>query len=369
MGDQLAVKREIIGDLVGDEPAGWDLAGEIPAEVLRALSAEGVLCAQVPAAFGGLGLTSQDNGELTAYVGTLCSSMRSVMTSQGIAAWAIQRLGDRDQRRRYLGELTSGTLAAVGFSEPGAGSDLSAIQTEVVTSGDEVVLDGEKIWVTGSRYADRLLILGRHGDGGAFVVVPADAPGVRIEPVANPMGCRAGGHSNIRFDNVRLSASSVLGGGGQSLPLLFTTALSYGRVSIGWGCVGIIRACLSSATNHARNRKQAGVPLSDHQLIGRHLADLWIAEQVSTRACEHASRCWDAASPDMVVAAMLAKHVSAGHAAHAAATAVQVLASAGARDGHVVARAYRDAKLMELIEGSNEICQLVFAQHALANVA
>jgi methoxymalonate biosynthesis protein len=369
MGEQLAVKRELIGDLVGDEPAAWDLAGEIPVKVLRELSAEGVLCAQVPAAYGGLGATSQDNGELTAYVGSLCSSLRSVMTSQGIAAWAIQRLGHRDQRSRYLADLTSGQLAAVGFSEPGAGSDLSAMQTRITTSGDDVIIDGEKIWVTGSRYADLLLILGHHGDGGAFAVVPAGTPGVHIEPVANPMGCRAGGHSNIRFDNVRLPASSVLGGGGQSLSLLFTTALSYGRVSIGWGCVGIIRACLSSAARHARNRKQAGTPLSDHQLIARHLAELWIAEQVSTRACEHASRCWDAASPDMVIAAMFAKHVSAGHAAGSAATAVQVLASAGAQDGHVVARAYRDAKLMELIEGSNEICQLVFAQHALAYVA
>ena len=79
----------------------------------------------------------------------------------------------------------------------------------------------------------------------------------------------------------------------------------------------------------------------------------------------HASQCWESASPDLVVAAVLAKHVSAGHAARSAATAVQVLGSAGAHDGHVVARAYRDAKLMEVIEGTNEICQLILADHAL----
>jgi methoxymalonate biosynthesis protein len=209
------------------------------------------------------------------------------------------------------------------------------------------------------------LILGRCGDSGAFVMVPADAPGVQIDRVPDPMGCRAAGHSNIRLDRVRLPLDSVLGGGGQSLPLLFTTALSYGRMSIGWGCTGIVRACLTTASGHARNRKQSGRALAEHQLISRHLAELLIAEQVSTRVCEHASQCWDSASPDMVVAAVLAKHVSAGHAARSAATAVQVLASAGAQDGHVVARAYRDAKMMELIEGSNEICQLVLAQHAL----
>jgi methoxymalonate biosynthesis protein len=157
----------------------------------------------------------------------------------------------------------------------------------------------------------------------------------------------------------------VLGGGGQALPLLFTTALSYGRMSIAWGCVGIMRACLSAATGHAGRRVQSGKPLAEHQLVARHLAELLVAEQVSTRVCEHASRCWESASPDMVVAAVLAKHVSAGHAALSASIAVQVLASAGAQDGHVVARAYRDAKLMEIIEGSNEICQLILAQYAM----
>jgi len=153
--------------------------------------------------------------------------------------------------------------------------------------------------------------------------------------------------------------------GGQALSLLFTTALSYGRMSVAWGCVGITRACLNAATTHARRREQSGKALAEHQLIARHLAGLLVAERVSTQACEHASRCWQSASPEMGIAAVLAKHVSAGHAAESASTAVQVLGSAGASDGHVVARAYRDAKLMEIIEGSNEICQLILAQHAL----
>jgi methoxymalonate biosynthesis protein len=362
---ELASERALIGELVGDQAASWDLAGLLPEELLHKLGALGLLCAEVPSAYGGLGAGSLHNGELTAYAGGLCGSLRSVMTSQGMAAWTILRLGDRDQRHRYLARLTSGQLAAIAFSEPGAGSDLSAMQTEIRTSGDSVILDGQKIWVTGSRYADLLVVLGLQGDGAAFVVVPASAPGVHVEPVAEPLGCRAAGHANIRFDNVRLPAANVLGGGGQSLPLLFTTALSYGRLSVAWGCVGIVRACLSAATSHAKHRTQSGKPLAQHQLVARHLAELLIAEQVSTLVCEHASQRWDNSSPDMVVAVVLAKHVSAGHAARSAAAAVQVLGSAGAQDGHVVARAYRDAKLMEIIEGSNEICQLILAQHAL----
>lgn len=364
MAEPLASERALIGELVGDQPGAWDVSGELPIELLRKLGARGVLCAEVPSAYGGLGASSHENGEFTAYVGSLCSSLRSVMTSHGIAAWTIQRLGDREQRRRYLADLTSGQLAAVAFSEPGAGSDLMAMRATIRPDGDFVVLDGQKKWITVAHYADLLLVLGRYGDNAAFVVVPASAPGVHLERIPNPMGCRAAGHCDVRFDNVRLPASSVLGGGGQSMALLFTTALSYGRMSVGWGCVGIVRACLSAATRHAMHREQSGKPLAEHQLVARHLADLLVAEQVSTRVCEHASQCWESASPDMVVAAVLAKHVSAGHAAHSAATAVQVLGSAGAGDGHVVARAYRDAKLMEIIEGSNEICELILAKHA-----
>jgi alkylation response protein AidB-like acyl-CoA dehydrogenase len=287
------------------------------------------------------------------------------MTSQGMAAWTIQRLADAESRREHLGALTAGRLAAVGFSEPDAGSDLGALGTRIRPTGGDVVLSGHKTWVTAARYADLLVVVGRLGDGAAAVVVPADAPGVRVEPVPHPLGCRAAGHADVRLQDVRVPRRNVLGGEPQSLPLLVTAVLGYGRLSVAWGCVGILRACLAAAAGHAATRRQFGRVLAEHQLVGRHLADLLVAEQVASRACEHASRCWDAGSPEVVVATVLAKYVAATQAARGAAAAVQVLASAGARDGHAVARAYRDAKLMELIEGSNEICQLLLAQHAV----
>src|ERR1017187_4894569 len=102
MSEPLVSEQALIGELVGDRAEAWDLAMELPADMLQKLGAMGILCAEVPAVFGGLAASSQHNGELTAYEGSLCSSLRSIMTSQGIAAWAIQRFGDRDQRRRYL---------------------------------------------------------------------------------------------------------------------------------------------------------------------------------------------------------------------------------------------------------------------------
>lgn len=356
----------LVTELVGDDADGWDRAGVIPVELVRQLGRQGLLCPEVPVEFGGLGMTSLANGEFTAHVGALCSSLRSLMTSQGMAAWAVHRFGSAEQRAHYLSRLTGGELVGIAFSEAGAGSDLAAMGTTIRPDGDTVVVDGAKIWVTGACYADLIVVIGRFGGGAAAVLVPVDAPGVTVSPVPDPMGCRAAGHSNVELRGVRLPADALLRAAGQPLSMLVTSALTYGRISVAWGCVGILRACLAAAARHAKAREQFGKPLAEHQLVGRHLAELLVGEQVAARACEHASRCWDLNSPDMIIAAVVAKHISAGNAARGASSAVQVLASSGANDGHVVARAYRDAKLMEIIEGSNEICQLVLAEHALA---
>ena len=366
MADQLADLRALVGSLVADQAGDWDRAGVIPAEVISKAGAAGVLCAQVPAAHGGPGLSSAENGELTAYAGSLCSSFRSLMTSHGMAAWTISRLGDAEQRDEFLSRLTSGELAAVAFSEPGAGSDLSAMDTRIARDGGDVTVSGEKRWVTGAAYADMVLVFGRFGAGAAAVLVPVDSPGVTVTRVSDPLGCRAAGHADVRLDDVRLPASHLLRGAGQPLSLLVTTALTYGRISVAWGCVGIIRACLAASAGHAATRRQFGEPIGRHQLVARHLAEQYVTEQAATQLCAHASSAWDANSPELVTAAVVAKHQAAGGAARASASAVQVLASAGAQDGHVVARAHRDAKLMEIIEGTNEICQLVLADHVLA---
>ena len=366
MSDGLSAEHEDIWRFVGDNAGAWDIAGEIPRTVLSDLGAAGVLCAEVRKQYGGLDLGSQESGKLTAHVGSLCSSLRSVMTSQGMAAWTIQRLGTREQRAVFLPQLTSGRLAAVAFSEPDAGSDLGAMSTELRFVGDTVIVDGSKTWITAAAYADFVVVIGKLGDNAAAVVVPTDAEGVRIEKIPHPMGCRAAGHAQVRLDGVRVPAANVLGGTGLSLPFLVTTALAYGRMSVAWGCVGILRGCLGAVTEHARSRRQFGRPIAEHQLVSRRIAELYVAEQVATTVCRHASERWESGSPDLVIATVLAKHVSATEAVRGSASAVQIMASAGASDGHVVARAYRDAKLMEIIEGSSEICQLELARHALA---
>src|ERR1700761_9285757 len=122
LGDESA----LVTDLVGDQAGAWELSGELPRDLLGELGKRGLLCAEVGVEYGGRGASSLNNRELTAHVGGLSSSLRSVMTSQGMAAWTIQRLGRPGQRKAALCQLTSGKLAAVGMREAGAGRELSA---------------------------------------------------------------------------------------------------------------------------------------------------------------------------------------------------------------------------------------------------
>lgn len=358
---------ERVSTLIGDQAGAWDLQGFLPPDLVRTLAGEGLLCAQVPTRFGGLGLDSRAAGELTAHTGGLCSSVRSVMTSQQMVAGTIERLGTEEQLAEHLPRLAGGAVAAAAFSEPGAGSDLSRMATRIRREGDEIVVDGHKRWITTARYADVLLVFGRHEEGAAAVVVPTDAPGVTLTPAAQrPFGCRAAGHADVELSGVRVPQSALLGGTGLPLPFLVTAALAHGRLSVAWGCVGILRSCLTEAARHAREREQFGVPLAQHQLVAQHLAEIYTGEQIAARACEHASDLWEQGSPDMVTATVLAKHLSATRAVAGANAALQVLASAAAADDHPVARALRDARLMEIIEGSNEMCTLILAESALA---
>lgn len=354
---------------VGGSAGAWDAEGRLPLDLLRLLSARGVLCAEVGSEWGGPGLSGPENGELTAHAGSLCGSTRSVMTSQGMAAWTIRRLGDRAQRAAYLPRLTGGALAAVCFSEPQAGSDLSAISAAVVEQGDELVLTGEKVWATAAAYADLLVVVCRYRDGAAAVVVPAAAPGVRVTRIPATAGCRAAGHADVGLDAVRLPKQALLAGSRLPMAMLVTMALSYGRLSVAWGSVGMLRACLASCSEHVQKRRQFGKVLAEHQLVARHIAELFVAEQTATMACERASRSWNDKSPSMVSDAVLAKYVASGNAVRGASIAMQVMASAAARDGHVVARAYRDAKLMEIIEGTSEVSQLILARRVLEGSA
>jgi methoxymalonate biosynthesis protein len=364
---QEKVQAQLTELLSRAEADQWDRDGSIPADVIAEFAGRGLLGAQIDTAYGGLGLSALENGHLTASVGEVCSSLRSVFTSHGMASSAVQLFGNPAQREHYLSLLASaGAIGATAFTEPDAGSDLTAMRTQITVQGDSVTVDGDKRWVTAGAYASHLAVFGRHGNGGAVVMVPLDAAGVRIEERPAPMGCRAAGHVHVTLRDVVLPISALLTRSKEApLGFLVSRTLAYGRMSVAWGCVGVLRACLAAAARRSIDRVQFGRPIAQHQLVARHIAELRIAEHTATLACERAAEGVDARSPEAHIDVVLAKHIAARSSVAGASRAMQVLASAGMDDAGLISRAYRDSKVMELIEGSNEICELMLAEDTI----
>ncbi|HKN53847.1 MAG TPA: acyl-CoA dehydrogenase family protein [Amycolatopsis sp.] len=342
----------LVDQLIVDQAGDWDRTGVLPMDVLRKLGADGLLCAEVPPQYGGPGLTSRQNGELTAHVGSLCGSTRSILTAQGMAAWTIFRLGDEIQRREFLSRLVSGDLAAAALSEPHPGLPDTGIR--IVQHGPEVSVDGCHARVVAAGYADLLVVSAQYRDGAAVVVVPTDAQGVEVKLIAEPLGCRAAGYAIVTFDDVRLPANYVLHGAGGPLPPLVNPGLAFGRLSTAWGCAGILRGCLRTMAAHAEDDARA-----EHEL-----AELYVAEQTVTRICEHASVCWAAGSAELVPSTVLAKQAGVGNAARGAALALRSLGGE-----QQVVRAFRDAKVMEISEGGTEVGRRMLARHVLSHAA
>lgn len=350
--------------------AGWDHDGALPAEVRRAAAAAGLLAADVSVGYGGLGATPAQVGELCARLGGVCSALRALVTVQSMVAAAVQRWGTAEQRTRWLPALTRGELIA-GFAatETGAGSHLAAVDTQIrgVTDGPQPTLEvtGAKRWVTFGHIADVLLVLGVLDGRHTAVLVETDREGVARQPVEGQLGLRAAQLAHIEFDGVRVPTANRLAPPGFGLSHVTATALDHGRFTVGWGCVGMAEACLRDMADHVLTRRQGHTLLAEHQtvraLLGRAAVDTAAARELATRAAR-----WRAAgAPDAVTGTVTAKYAAARTAASVADTAVQVLGAAGCAPDSRVGRFYRDAKVMEIIEGSAQVAELHIADHLL----
>jgi alkylation response protein AidB-like acyl-CoA dehydrogenase len=351
---------------VRPDAADWDARGAVPAEVVKAVAHAGFLAADLPASVGGAGRTQAALGELCADFGGVCSALRALLTVQGMVAAAVLRWGTAEQRARWLPGLARGeVLAGFAATEAGAGSDLSAVATAAEREAGQVRLRGRKLWVTFGQVADVFLVLATCAGRPVTVLVEADRPGIALEPVRGQLGMRAAQLAHVRFDGVLVPAENVLAPPGFGLSHVAATALDHGRFTVAWGCVGLAEACLRAAAEHAADRVQGGVRLAGHPavraLLGRSLADAGAARAL----CSRAATLRDNGEPEAVAATVLAKYVAAGAAAAVADRAGQVLGAAGCAQDSPVGRFFRDAKVMRIIEGADEVAEQQLGEYAL----
>lgn len=366
--DRTAARRFVDDHVIGAADA-WDRDQQIPRAVLEQAAELGVFAAAVPVEHGGRSVSMRTLGDVHEELGRGCSSLRSLATVHTMVVWALGRWGSEDQRRRWLPALAPGeTLAAFCLSEPEAGSDTTAIEATAEPRGEGWTINGTKTWITGGLLADLFLVFARTPTDGVLPFLVERGPGVLTAPLPDMLGTRASALARLTLTDVEVGPDALLGPSRFAPGLVMSSALDIGRYSVACGCVGILQACLEASVRYSRTRKVGGSLLSEHQLTQQKIANMVTATTAGRALCERAGVLKDARDEATVMATWVAKYYSSRAAAQAAADAVQLHGAVGCSPAHPVARYYRDAKVMEIIEGSTELQQITIAVSAAREV-
>jgi butyryl-CoA dehydrogenase len=343
----------------------WDRDRTFPLDTVQQMGELGLFGLPFPEAYGGGG------GDLT----TLCVAIEEIARADqslaitleaavGLGATPIFRFGTEEQRLRWLPDLCAGrALGAFGLTEPDAGSDTAGLRTRAVLDGEEWVLDGEKAFITnsGTPITSIITIAARTGAAEtSMIVVPAGTSGLTVQPPYRKMGWHASDTHGLTLSGCRVPADHLLGEQGRGLAQ-FLAVLDEGRVAIAALAVGVIRACLEHAVAYARQRNAFGRAIGTNQAVAFACADLQVALDAATALTYRAAWLRDTGKPFKTEAAV-AKLYSTEAAVTATRTATQVFGGYGFMDESPVSRFYRDAKILEIGEGTSEIQRLVVAR-------
>jgi hypothetical protein len=362
--------REFADTQIVPHANAWDQAELMPVEMVRQLANKGYLGAVLPAEYGGAGFNMVEFGLLNEELGRGCSSLRSLLTVHSMVALAIWRWGTEAQKAQWLEKLARGqAIAAFALTEPEAGSDAREIRTDAVASGDDFVLSGHKKWITFAQIADLFLVFARSQRGPCAFLLERNTPGLVISPVHGMLGTRASMMAELHLEQCRVPKQNLVGAPGFGLSHIASSALDCGRYSVAWGCVGIAQACLEACLQYTGWRKQFGALLRDHQLVQRMIAGMVAGVKAARLLCYNAGQLKDAGDPASMIETSIAKYFAGTTAAKIARDAVQIHGANGCSSDYPVERFYRDAKIMEIIEGSNEIQEITIAQSACQEVA
>ncbi|MFF5449606.1 acyl-CoA dehydrogenase family protein [Streptomyces sp. NPDC012888] len=363
--------REFADRVVAPVADGIHRAQHTPPELVRALAERGYLGLAVPREYGGGGGDAVTLGLLAGELGRVCSSLRSLLTVHTMVAHAIGRWGSRAQKEAWLPRLAAGErIAALAVSEPGAGSDASGVtSTLTAADGGGWRLDGHKKWITYGHVADVFLTVGRSEEGPTAVLLERGTPGLETSLITDLIGIRASMTADVRFTDSPVPAENVLARPGLGVSHVVGAALDLGRYTVGWGCVGILDACLEASVEYAGRREQFGSLIKEHQLVRRMISDMYTDARAARLLCTDAGRLRDERDPGSLAATSLAKYFASRAAVRAATDAVQIHGANGCGSDYPVQRYLGDAKIMEIIEGSSQLHQVGLAEYAFQDSA
>ena len=354
------VEREVMP--VAD---AYDLAGQIPGDLIASVRRRGYFGMLVQERHGGGGADMVTYGLLHEEIGRGCSSLRSLLTVHTMVAHAVRRWGGESLCRSVLPVLASGeVLAAFCLTEANAGSDAANIAATAEAVAGGFLLNGHKKWVTGAQIAGFFLVFAKvQGQASAFLV---DRHNLNIEvtPIDGMLGTRASMMADVGFEQCFVPQERQIGAPGFGLSHIAATALDLGRYSVACGCVGISQACVDASARHAGGRIQFGRLLTEHPLVQKMLTEAIVKTQAARLMCRRAGSLRDLEHPSAIAQTAMAKYFASRAAAEIASDAVQIHGASGCAPGAAVSRYYRDAKVMEIVEGSSQILEGLIASAA-----
>ena len=347
----------------------YDESGEFPKDVFHETWELGLMNVEVPEAYGGLELTTTDGCLIAEELSYGCSAIATSIMANHLGSLPLLIAGTDAQKQEYLFRLTTDfTFCSYACSEPEAGSDVAGMQTRIVRDGDGWVLNGQKRWITNAGHAcfytgfatmDPAL---RHKGITAFVI-PRDLPGVSVGKKENKLGQRASDTCDVLFDGVKLKDENILGQPGNGFAIAMET-FDKSRPMIAALCAGLIRRCQEESRAYALERKAFGVPIAQHQAVQFMIAEMVMAYE-ATRLL-YLKAAWEVDHDvKRTSTSAIAKALGADWAMKSAIDAVQVFGGYGYTKEYPVEKLMRDAKLLQIYEGTSQIQRVVIARNFL----
>jgi acyl-CoA dehydrogenase len=349
--------------------AKCDHEGKFPAGVMEKAHELGLVNIEIPEAFGGLGLGCAENCLVIEEMAYGCAGIAVPMAVNTLASAPVFIAGTEAQKKRYLGELTdSPCFAAYAITEPGAGSDVVAMRTSVRKDGNHYILNGQKTFITNASWSRWLVVFAtldrshKHKGICAFVV-PRDTPGLSIGKKEDKLGQRASDTADVILEDVRLGPEHLLGQEGEGFRIAMKT-FDRTRPWIGALATGIMRRCLDECVAYAKERVTFGQPIGAHQAVQFMLAEMAIKIEATSLLTKRAAWQVDRGNP-VSIDSSLAKAFGADSAMAVATDAVQVFGGYGYSREYPVEKLMRDAKLLQIYEGTSQIQRMVIGRHLL----
>ncbi|MCW2831242.1 MAG: acyl-CoA dehydrogenase [Aeromicrobium sp.] len=364
--DLIALTRGIVDKELRPAISGLDARAEFPREIFRTLGRAGLLSLPYPEELGGGGQTYEVYLQALEEIASASASVGVGVSVHALSCFGLFTAGTEEQKQQWLPEMLSGDLlGAYCLSEAHAGSDPAAMRTRAVRSGDDYVINGAKAWTTHGGKADFYKVMARTSDDGgrgiSCFLVPADTPGLSADTPEQKMGLMSSTTATMLFEDVRVPAARRLGDEGQGLSIALA-GLDAGRLGIAAVATGVAQEALDLAIGYAKERETFGKPIIDHQGLAFVLADMSAAVESARATYLAAARRKDAGLP-FSRQASIAKMVCTDNAMKVTTDAVQVLGGAGYTKDFPAERFMREAKVMQIFEGTNQIQRLVISRN------